>query len=143
MHPTAASQLVLLYKAYKAQFGKGFTISSAFRTLAKQEELYQNPKSGGYKDKKGQWTGGGGWAATPGTSNHGFGAAIDIAELYRYVGGKTNPELNRQGRIKSPEYKWLAENGPTYGWYNPWKLCDYGGNDEMWHWEYLAGINPI
>jgi len=136
LYPEAAEQLAALYQAYIAQFGKGFIISDAFRTLAKQEYYYQ--QSGGYKNKNGQWTGGKGWAAKPGYSNHGWGGAIDISELWQKVQGDTNPETNRQGRIQSPEYKWLAQNGPNYGWYNPWRLCDYAGTDEMWHWEYLA-----
>lgn len=62
-------------------------------------------------------------AATPGTSNHGWGLAVDIS-----VGG--------QKAYNSQIYKWLFENGWKFGWYNPVKLRDKSGLDEAWHWEY-------
>jgi len=67
----------------------------------------------------------GGLAATPGTSNHGFGLAIDFA----YGGGaKLTPS--------TPQYKWLIENAATFGFkrlpYNP----RHPESWEAWHWEY-------
>ena len=59
-------------------------------------------------------------SATPGTSNHGWGLAIDIAN----ASGKT--------------FQWLVANANKYGFYigvgdstNP--------NFEPWHWEYALG----
>jgi len=137
LHPEAAAALVDLYQAYIAEFGKGFRITSSFRTLATQISLYTSKKSGG-KKVNGQWVGGSGWAATPGTSNHGWGGAIDIGELWSLTQGSTNPNNSRNARIKSDKYKWFAKNGPTYGWYQPWLLCDNRGSDEVWHWEYWS-----
>jgi LAS superfamily LD-carboxypeptidase LdcB len=124
LHPEAATALVDLYQAYIAEFGKGFRITSSFRTLAKQKALFA---------KYGR-----GKAATPGTSNHGWGGAIDIGELYILTQGSINPLISKNARIKSDKYKWFAKNGPTYGWYQPWLLCDNRGSDEVWHWEYWS-----
>jgi hypothetical protein len=124
LHPEAATALVDLYQAYIAEFGKGFRITSSFRTLAKQKALFA---------KYGR-----GKAATPGTSNHGWGGAIDIGELYILTQGSINPLISKNARIKSDKYKWFAKNGPTYGWYQPWLLCDNLGSDEVWHWEYWS-----
>jgi len=59
-------------------------------------------------------------SASPGTSNHGWGLAIDL--------NVTNPKTAN----------WLCENGPKYGFY-------LQGNDpkspefELWHWQYCLG----
>ena len=54
-------------------------------------------------------------AASPGTSNHGLGLAIDI-------------DLSGQGR-SSQKYKWLAKNANKYGWYET-------VSSEPWHWDF-------
>jgi LAS superfamily LD-carboxypeptidase LdcB len=57
----------------------------------------------------------GGWAAKPGTSNHGHGVAIDIPE---------------------PARSWLHRNGASYGWVNPaWAKSE---KYEPWHFEYVG-----
>lgn len=53
----------------------------------------------------------GSYAATPGTSNHGEGLAIDVPE---------------------PMRSWLHRNGTTYGWHNPPWARGY----EPWHFLY-------
>ena len=52
----------------------------------------------------------GGWAATPGTSNHGWGMAVDV-------------DVDDQGQ------QWLRDNGWRYGWVESVPR-------EPWHWEY-------
>lgn len=62
-------------------------------------------------------------AATPGKSNHGWGLAVDFARR------------NSAGRVVSLDgvtLKWLAEFGPTYGYWNTVE-------SEVWHWCYCLG----
>lgn len=59
----------------------------------------------------------GAWAARPGTSNHGWGVAIDIPE---------------------PARSWLHQH-PEYGWINPaWAKPGGAGMTEEWHFEYTG-----
>jgi LAS superfamily LD-carboxypeptidase LdcB len=87
-----------------------------------------------------QPSGSGSTVAKPGSSPHGFGGAIDIQELYREVGGSGNPAVNKSGKERNNLYKWMSVNGPKFGWYNPYRLADGTGTDEMWHWEYWGGL---
>ena len=59
-------------------------------------------------------------AATPGTSNHGWGLALDLV-----VGG-----------FDTSTYGWLRANGPRYGWVNPGWAHDGVGIEEPWHFEF-------
>jgi D-alanyl-D-alanine carboxypeptidase len=61
-------------------------------------------------------------AAKPGTSNHGWGLALDLECGADNYGGIA--------------YEWLATHGPDYGWHNPpWAQAD-GSKPEPWHWEF-------
>lgn len=119
---------------------KDIELSAAYRTYKRQQELADQ-----YKDDNS--------AASPGWSPHGWGFAVDIRNLA--VGRYTNPgqvaqfvqadkELVPGGwqRLSTPQaklYRWLLENGPKYGWYNPYRLAEGYGTDEAWHWEYWGG----
>jgi LAS superfamily LD-carboxypeptidase LdcB len=118
LHPEAAENFFKM-KEQAVNDGIRFTITSAYRDLSHQGSL-----------------GSGAAVAKVGGSPHGWGVSIDFGELYRAVGGSTSPVLNRQARETSPLYRWLSLNGPKYGWYNPWRLADGNGVDELWHWEY-------
>ena len=63
-------------------------------------------------------------AAVPGTSNHGWGVAVDFA-----CGAD---------RFGSPGYQWLKAHGPTYGWTHPDWAEPGGSRPEPWHWEYTG-----
>jgi hypothetical protein len=67
---------------------------------------------------------------------HGYGIAVDFSNLYQLVKGSTNPTINKNARIKYPIYTQIAQIGAKYGWYNPWRLSDNSGIDEIWHFEY-------
>jgi hypothetical protein len=71
-----------------------------------------------------------------GAGPHGWGMAVDFNQFYQTVGGATDPNTNKRGRIASDLYKKVASAGTKYGWYNPWRLSDGTGQDEMWHFEY-------
>lgn len=102
----AAAAMVRLNEAFRAQFGENIAIDLSYRSYADQvraRELF------------------GGLAARPGTSNHGWGTAIDTWEWAAYDFG-------------SARYDWLVANGPAYGWYSP--AASDPGNPEYWHYEY-------
>lgn len=61
-------------------------------------------------------------AAVPGTSNHGWGLAVDIANV---------------GGFNSTFYRWLIETGPRFGFTN-----DEGHSvGEAWHWVYSPTVH--
>ncbi|MET0133024.1 MAG: M15 family metallopeptidase, partial [Kibdelosporangium sp.] len=61
-------------------------------------------------------------AAVPGTSNHGWGLALDLCGGAQSAG--------------SPEHAWLMANAPGYGWQNPPWAQPGRGRVEPWHWEF-------
>lgn len=73
--------------------------------------------------------------AEPGTSNHGWGRAIDVVDT-----------TTRKAHILScgdPQYAWLQENGPRFGWVTPpWARCG-SGSQEPWHYEWAGLTVPI
>jgi hypothetical protein len=83
-------------------------INSAYRTVPDQQRVYNDNCPGGICKIP---------TATPGTSNHGFGLAVDFA----------TPGLKK---IKPGDklYEWLIINGPSYGFNRI--------ESESWHWEY-------
>jgi hypothetical protein len=88
--------------------------ASAYRTFAQQVEM------------KRHWTNlGQPWkAATPGTSNHGWGLAVDA--------GAGSPAVDEQ------MWATLRALGPTFGW-----LWDEGQRvGEEWHFRYAGGFKP-
>ena len=64
-------------------------------------------------------------AATPGTSLHGLGIAIDLAD----AGGV--------GQFDTPVYLWMKVNAAEFGWVHPAAMEPGGrGPQEPWHWEF-------
>jgi hypothetical protein len=122
LHPSAAKAYISFSNAAKSA-GFNWTLSSAYRSFQHQSGLGSNST-----------------VASPGSSPHGWGGAIDISELRQAVGGSGAPYVNSLVRQNNPLYKWMAENGPRFGWYNPYRLADGSGLDECWHWEYWGSI---
>lgn len=68
--------------------------------------------------------------ATPGTSMHGWGLAIDIWGASGLLS------------CSSSELVWLQLFAPRFGWIHPeWAHCGQPGA-EPWHWEYV-GVVPV
>lgn len=80
-----------------------------------------------YRTYAGQVAVAGPKAATPGSSNHGWGFAFDFA-----TGG--------QG-FNSNVYKWLVANGWRFGFVHPLWARPGGSNPESWHWEFWGIFN--
>jgi hypothetical protein len=121
LHPEAAKFLSKFIAQAKKDNVK-FSISSWYRPYANQVKCWNELEAGK--------------AAVPGHSNHGWGIAIDVRDLYRAVGGSIQVAANAEVRKNNDLYKYFAKNAPTYGWYNPSALCDGNKPEEVWHWEY-------
>lgn len=103
------------------------SFTDGYRSYARQEALYNKY--------------GAGRAAKPGTSNHGWGIAVDM-----YWGVRTSMFKDSDARpsgFKHPNYVWMLENGKNFGWYNPVALRDDSRTDEWWHWEYHGKSKPV
>lgn len=74
---------------------------SSYRTLVEQEQLMREL--------------GPGIAAVPGTSNHGWGVAIDLPEPWMWA--------------------WMHEHGAKYGWEKTEAF------HEPWHWNFVGGVS--
>lgn len=107
LRPKAAASFNALSKAYAAQTGTPICVTDSYRSLSEQYAV---------KASRGMW------AATPGTSRHGLGLALDLC------GG-----INSFG---TPQHLWMRQNAPLYGWYHPDWAEPGGPLPEPWHWEY-------
>lgn len=111
LRPDAAMSLSALNEAFRASFGREMCLVASYRDLDTQYEL---KASRGY------------FAASPGTSMHGWGLAIDLCS--KETGD-------------SEVFSWLWANAPTYGWQNP-SWAQLGGSKyEPWHWEFVSGVS--
>jgi hypothetical protein len=100
----AADRLEALNVLFEKQFGHAIPMTDSYRPLAVQIELRKTKPN---------------LAAVPGTSNHGWGLAVDLG--YPISTGR------------SAEYAWMREHGPAYGWDNPsWAHLD-GSKPEPCH----------
>ncbi|MCW4465440.1 SH3 domain-containing protein [Glutamicibacter sp. MNS18] len=113
----ALADLTRLNTAFKKKFGKNLDIDLAYRTLDTQKYYYRD---------LGPFI-----AAKPGTSNHGWGLAIDVPETYDYS-------------FRGKYYKWLKANAHKYNWVHRAYLEEYRANGtrnpyaEAWHFEYVG-----
>ena len=107
----ASDALDAMMAAFNASSFSGkqkIVFTDGYRSLARQQALYAKY--------------GAGRAAKPGTSNHGWGIAIDMFWGVRTTMYKDNNK--RPSGYKHPNYRWFLNNGYKYGWYNPAKLRD-------------------
>jgi LAS superfamily LD-carboxypeptidase LdcB len=108
----AAISLAKLNVAYTQKFGHPMCVSDAYRTLGQQQAV---------KAERGYL------AATPGTSVHGLGRAVDLCDDVEDFGSRT--------------HQWLVDNAPRYGWKNPdWAQPGGSGPREGWHWEWNCDV---
>lgn len=107
----ALADLTRLNTAFKKKFGTSLTIDLAYRTRATQDYY---------------WTDLGPLiAARPGTSNHGWGTAIDLPETHDYS-------------FRGKYYKWLKLNSKKYNWVHRSYLEEGSKYAEAWHFEYVG-----
>lgn len=109
LSPAAAASFSAMSQAYAAQTGVALCITDSYRSLPDQISI---------KVKRGRF------AATPGTSRHGLGHAVDLC------GGVQN--------FGSPSHQWMRQNAPLYGWFHPSWAAAGGSLPEPWHWEFAG-----
>ncbi|PRX48533.1 NlpC/P60 family protein [Prauserella shujinwangii] len=105
----AAQAYAALSRAYAAAFGAPLCVTDSYRTFGAQVDLYRRKPA---------------LAAVPGTSNHGWGLALDLC------GGAQS--------FGTPQYRWLAANAGAFGWVNPGWAQPGRGREEPWHWEFAG-----
>lgn len=105
----AAQAFQAMSQAYEEEFGEELCVTDSYRTFDAQVDLYHSKP---------------GLAAVPGTSNHGWGLALDMCSGIESFG--------------TPEFRWMQENAPSFGWIHPHWARQGGGREEPWHWEYAG-----
>jgi LAS superfamily LD-carboxypeptidase LdcB len=105
----AAAAYRAMSAAFETSFGTPICITDSYRTYASQVRLYgQKPNL----------------AAVPGTSNHGWGLAVDLC------GGIQN--------FGTAPYTWMKANAGRFGFLHPDWAEPGNGREEPWHWEYAG-----
>ena len=106
----AAVAFRLLDGAFQEQFGTPLCLTGGYRTLSEQVSLYDAKPT---------------LAARPGTSNHGWGVAVDLCGGVESFG--------------TPEHEFVVATAPLFGWQHPsWAAAD-GSRPEPWHFEFGTG----
>jgi hypothetical protein len=103
----AAAAFNSMAAAYQRDMGSALCMTDSYRSYSAQVNLYAIKPT---------------LAAVPGTSNHGWGLALDLC------GG-----IESWG---SPAHNWMAKNAGRFGWVNPHWARQGGGREEPWHWEF-------
>lgn len=104
----AAAAFLGMREAAQAD-GVRIDITDSYRTLAAQEDVH--------KRRSHQVA-----VATPGTSVHGWGRAVDAV-------------------VPGPVFAWLDAHAADYGWVNPAWAKRPGKSYEPWRWEYVGTID--
>ena len=107
----AATAFDQLNAAFRTQFGQDIGITDGYRSYDEQVQC---------RLEKGSL------CANPGTSNHGWGKAVDIGGCCGINTGT------------GPAFDWLTANAGRYGWSHPAWAQPGGSKPEPWHWEYGA-----
>lgn len=103
----AAHALQQLNAAYAEAWGGSICVTDSYRTFDSQITLFSTKPD---------------LAAVPGTSNHGWGTALDLCGGIQSFGTGT--------------HRWMRDNAPMFGWFHPsWAQQD-GSRPEAWHWEF-------
>jgi cell wall-associated NlpC family hydrolase len=103
----AAQTIAELSASYQGQFGSPLCMTDSYRPYAEQVDLYGRKPA---------------LAAVPGTSNHGWGLAVDLC------GGIES--------YSTAQHAWMTANAGAFGWVHPSWARQGGGREEPWHWEY-------
>ena len=109
LRPGAAASFNAMSIAYEKDTGSPICITDSYRSFAEQVSV---------KADRGKW------AATPGSSEHGYGRALDLCGGIQSFG--TSAHL------------WMKQNAPLYGWFHPSWAEPNGSLPEPWHWEYAG-----
>jgi D-alanyl-D-alanine carboxypeptidase len=103
----AAAAFDKLSRAYARQFSRPICVTDSYRSFGQQVALYAAKPN---------------LAARPGTSNHGWGLAVDLCGGVQSFG--------------TVEHTWLFTHAALYGWFHPSWAEPTGSRPEPWHWEF-------
>ena len=103
----AARAYDALAKSYRAEFGQSLCITDSYRSFAAQITAFAHKPD---------------LAAVPGTSNHGWGLAVDLCGGIQTFGSR--------------QFAWMEKHAPLFGWVHPKWSGENGGKPEPWHWEF-------
>ncbi len=105
----AAAAYRAMSAAFASAFGRPICITDSYRTYAGQVRLYGEKPA---------------LAAVPGTSNHGWGLAVDLCGGIETFG--------------TAQYAWMVANAGRFGWLHPTWADPGNGREEPWHWEFAG-----
>lgn len=105
----AARAFTALSRSYAKSFGRPICVTDSYRSRGEQVTLFAAKPA---------------LAARPGTSNHGWGTALDLCGGIESFG--------------TAEHAWLLTHAPLYGWFHPSWAEPNGSRPEPWHWEYAG-----
>jgi LAS superfamily LD-carboxypeptidase LdcB len=105
----AVAPLAALNASFKAQFGADLIVSDSYRSYSDQVVCSRTKGS---------------LCATPGTSDHGRGVAVDLGS-----------GVERFGSVQS---RWMNVNAGKYGWIWPEWARPTGSNPEPWQWDFTG-----
>ncbi len=97
------------FKLMNAAYGNQLCVTDSYRSYAGQVDVFARKP---------------GLAAVPGTSNHGWGVAVD------FCGGIES--------FGTPAHEWMNANARQFGWIHPAWAEPGGAKPEPWHWEYVG-----
>ena len=105
----AAHAYERLQAAYAASLGRPLCVTDSYRSYAAQVDVFARKPS---------------LAAVPGTSQHGWGLALDLCGGVQVFG--------------SEAHEWMRAHAPELGWHHPHWARQDGRKPEPWHWEYAG-----
>ncbi len=103
----AAAAFNAMSQYHASSLGSPLCVTDSYRSYSEQASLYRRKP---------------GLAAVPGSSNHGWGLAVD------FCGG-----IEDSG---SSAHQWMKDNAPRFGWFHPSWAEPSGNRPEPWHWEF-------
>ena len=103
----ATPSFLALSRAYWEHFRVPLCVTDSYRTYAEQVDVYRRKPH---------------LAAVPGTSQHGWGLAVDLCGGIQTFG--------------TPQHEWMRANAARYGWVHPGWAQAGGSKPEAWHWEF-------
>jgi hypothetical protein len=103
----AAATFSAMSKAYAATFGRPICVTDSYRSYEMQVDVHIRKPT---------------ITATPGTSNHGWGTAVDLCDGVQSFNTTT--------------HRWMQNNAPRFGWFHPSWAEQGGSRPEPWHWEF-------
>ena len=103
----AAAAYERLQAAYASSHGRPLCVTDSYRSYAGQVDVFARKPT---------------LAAVPGTSQHGWGLALDLCGGVQVFG--------------SEAHEWMRAHASAFGWHHPRWAQQGGRKPEPWHWEF-------